>query len=52
MDDVACNGSELRLIDCVYDNNTSEDTHAKDTGVHCQLYFSTFAPKMYKISKL
>ena len=48
MDDVTCSGSESRLIDCVYDNNTIEDTHAEDAGVHCQLYFSTFALKMYK----
>ena len=37
MDDVACNGSESRLIDCVHDSNTTEDTHAEDAGVHCQL---------------
>ena len=36
MDDVACTGSESRLIDCVYDDDTSEDTHTEDAGVHCQ----------------
>ena len=37
MDDVACTGSESRLIDCVYDNDTNEDTHAEDAGVRCKL---------------
>ena len=46
MDDVACSGTESRLIDCVYDRNTTEDTHTKDAGVHCQLLFSTFALKI------
>ena len=37
IDNVACSGSELRLLDCSYNNNTSDDTHAEDVGVHCQL---------------
>ena len=35
MDNVTCTGSESRLIDCVYDNNTTEDTHAGEAGVQC-----------------
>ena len=35
MDDVACSGSELQLIDCTYDNKTFDGTHAKDAGVYC-----------------
>ena len=37
MDNVACTGSELRLLDCSYDSDTSDDTHAEDVGVRCQL---------------
>ena len=37
MDNVACSGSESRLIDCAYDNNTVKDAHTEDAGVHCQL---------------
>ena len=33
---VTCNGSESQLIDCVYDNDTTQDTHAEDAGVRCQ----------------
>ena len=36
INDVTCNGSESRLIDCVYDKNTTKNTHAEDAGVHCQ----------------
>ena len=36
MDDVTCTGSESQLIDCIYDRNTTEDTHAEDAGVRCQ----------------
>ena len=35
MNNVTCNGSESQLIDCVYDNNTAESTHAEDAGVQC-----------------
>ena len=37
MDDVACSGSELRLLDCSYDSDTSADSHSEDAGVRCQL---------------
>ena len=37
MDDVGCRGSESRLIDCAHDKVTTEDSHAEDAGVHCQI---------------
>ena len=37
MDNVACSGLELRLLDCPYNSDTSDRTHAEDVGVHCQL---------------
>ena len=36
LDDVNCRGSESRLIDCPYDNNTNDCTHSEDAGVYCQ----------------
>ena len=44
MDAVRCRGSESRLIDCPYDKDTAEDSHAEDAGVHCQLgdFLSTY----------
>ena len=33
---VACSGTELTLMDCSYDSDTSEDDHSKDVGVQCQ----------------
>ena len=35
MDLVACTGSEQTLLDCDYDNDAGEDTHAEDAGVQC-----------------
>ena len=35
LDDVNCRGSESRLVDCSYDNNTSDCTHSEDAGVYC-----------------
>ena len=35
MDAVACTGSEQTLLDCDYDNDAGEDTHAEDAGVQC-----------------
>ena len=35
MDNVACFGSEEKLIDCSYDTDTSEDDHSADIRVHC-----------------
>ena len=37
LNDVTCSGSESQLTDCVYDSNTTEDTYAKNAGVHCQM---------------
>ena len=36
IENIACSGTELTLIDCRYDNNISEDDHSKDVGVQCQ----------------
>ena len=35
LDLVRCVGTESRLIDCQYDPNASEDSHAEDAGVVC-----------------
>ena len=35
LDDVRCNGSETRLIDCPYDTDTSDCNHYEDAGVAC-----------------
>ena len=36
LDDVACYGTESRLINCRYDSITSDCTHSDDAGVTCQ----------------
>ena len=36
-DNVGCGGSELRLLDCYHESITTEDSHAEDAGVQCQL---------------
>lgn len=36
IDDVSCTGTESRLIDCSYDSNTADCSHAQDAGVQCQ----------------
>ena len=49
LDDVQCSGNEARLIDCVYDSQTSDCSHSRDAGVRCHrkssiiknLYFSS-----------
>ena len=35
LDNVACGTTENRLINCSFDMNTAEDTHAEDAGVRC-----------------
>ena len=35
VDDLDCYGSEYRLSDCQYHNNTDDDTHNEDWGVIC-----------------
>ena len=35
LDDVACRGSESRLIDCSYDGNTADCFHSEDVGIVC-----------------
>ena len=36
MDNVACGGTESRLIDCPFDRHTADCIHAEDAGVRCQ----------------
>ena len=35
MDDVACSGREGGLINCAFDNHTSDCRHSEDAGVRC-----------------
>ena len=35
VDNTACTGSESRLLDCGYDMNTNDCTHAEDAGLRC-----------------
>ena len=35
MDDVACTGTESRLINCRYDSSTSDCNHREDAGATC-----------------
>ena len=41
MDNVACFGSEAKLINCSYHSDTSEDDHSTDVLVHCALESET-----------
>ena len=41
LDDVQCSGNEARLIDCVYDSQTSDCSHSRDAGVRCHRKSST-----------
>ena len=36
LDNVACRGTESRLIDCIYSSHTSDCNHGEDAGVTCQ----------------
>ena len=36
MDNVACVGTESRLIDCPFDRHTADCHHSEDAGVRCQ----------------
>ena len=40
LDNVACRGTESRLIDCTYSSHTSDCTHSEDAGVTCRLLTS------------
>ena len=35
LDELACNGSEYRLVDCAYDGDASDCRHYEDAGVLC-----------------
>ena len=35
MDNVACYGSETKLIECSYHTDTSEDDHSEDIWIDC-----------------
>ena len=36
LDNVACSGTESRLIDCTYSSHTLDCDHGEDAGVTCQ----------------
>ena len=35
LDNVACTGSEQRLMNCPYDSHTADCSHSQDAGVRC-----------------
>ena len=35
MTDVQCEGSEVRLVDCLHNSNTSDCGHHEDVAVYC-----------------
>ena len=37
LDDVRCTGTEERLVDCPYDQNTADCSHSQDSSVRCQI---------------
>ena len=44
MDNVACYGTESKLIDCTYHTDTSEDEHSDDIWINCGIPTSTSTP--------
>ena len=36
IDNVVCNGSETKLIECSYHTHTNEDKHSEDVWVKCE----------------
>ena len=44
MDNVACYGTESKLIDCTYHTDTSEDEHSEDIWIDCGTPTSTSTP--------
>lgn len=37
LDNVQCNGTEGRLVDCTHDSGTSDCLHTEDASVQCQI---------------
>ena len=50
MDNVACFGSEDKLIECTYHTDTSEDDHSADVRVHCKPSTNAMQSSTYAIS--
>ena len=50
LDDVACTGTESRLIDCSYDSSTADCSHSEDAAVYCSI--CEFSPICYLWSYL
>ena len=50
LDNVACTGTESRLIDCSYDSHTADCSHSEDAAVYCSL--CEFSPTCYVWSYL
>lgn len=44
LDNVACSGSELTLVQCSYDTHTADCVHREDAGVRCIRKLSTRIP--------
>ena len=42
LDNVGCNGGESRLVDCFFDNHTTDCSHVEDAGVKCQRKYNKF----------
>ena len=42
MDNVACYGSEGKLVDCSYHTDTNEDNHINDIWIKCNVTVSVF----------
>ena len=42
MDNVACYGSEDKLVDCSYHTDTNEDNHINDIWIKCNVTVSVF----------
>ena len=41
LNNINCRGSESRLVDCPYNNATSDCTHSEDAGVYCPCKYCT-----------
>lgn len=47
MDNLACAGSEDRLVDCGFDEHTLDCSHLEDAGARCQGKLSSYSTSSY-----